>query len=182
MRRFLGALLVATMWTAHPVAAGQDDSRLPRLFERLKVASAAEAPAIQEAIWEIWVAAPDDLANLMMLQGMVAMQEGRLPQAIAAFSGLIEHSPDLAEGWNKRATAYFLAGRFDQSVQDIERTLRLEPRHFGALAGLGQINLALGRTEAARQAFEQALAVNPHLDGVRSMLEEMKAKAGGKGI
>jgi tetratricopeptide (TPR) repeat protein len=92
---------------------------------------------------------------------------------------MVRRSPNFAEGWNKRATVYFLLGDFDASVGDIERTLQLEPHHFGALSGLGQIYLALDREEAALKAFEAALVIDPHLVGVRAAVEGIKKKREG---
>ena len=83
-------------------------------------------------------------------------------------------APDFSEGWNKRATVYFLMKKFDQSVKDIAQTLRLEPRHFGALSGLGLINQAIGQTGAAIKAYEQALGLNPHLFGLKEKIERLK--------
>lgn len=181
MRKLLAAVLGVFM-TVASAGAGQDDSRLPRLFDRLKVAPAAEAQAIQQLIWQIWTEAPDDTGNLLMLQGITAMGQGALKSAIDSFAALIERAPAYAEGWNKRATAYFLAGEFPASVADIEETLKREPRHWGALAGLGQINMALGRNEAALKAYEAALAINPHLDSVRAAAEQLRKSESRKGI
>lgn len=182
MRLALAAMLLGVFMAIAPAGAGQDDSRLPRLFERLKVAPPAEAAAIQQAIWEIWTEAPDDTSKLLMLQGITAMQQGAMNQAIDSFAAIVDRAPGFAEGWNKRATALFLAGDFEASVADIERTLRLEPRHWGALSGLGQINTLLGRGDAALKAYEKALEINPHLDSVRSAAEGLRKTEGRRGI
>ena len=114
-----------------------------------------------------------------MLRGLQAMAEDDEDQAVAAFNEIVEQKPDFAEGWNKRATAYFIMGDFDASVADIERTLQLEPHHFGALSGLGQIYLALDNKTAALKAFEAALAINPHLTSVKAAVESLKKQLQG---
>ena len=160
--------------------ADQDDPRLPALFERLKtVDSDAEARLVEALIWQIWSVSADDEINALMQRGLRAMVEGDARQALAIFDEMVRRSPNFAEGWNKRATVYFLIDDFDASVGDIERTLALEPHHFGALSGLGQIYLALDREEAAIRAFEAALAIDPHLTGVKAAVESIKKKRDG---
>jgi tetratricopeptide (TPR) repeat protein len=160
--------------------ADQDDPRLPALFARLKSAgSESEARVVETIIWQIWSVSADDEVNAMMLRGLQAMTDGTPKQALTVFDAMVQRSPYFAEGWNKRATVYYLLGDFDASVADIERTLQLEPHHFGALSGLGQIYLALDRDEAALKAFEAALAIDPHLTGVKAAVESIKKKREG---
>ena len=162
------------------VAADQTDKRLPALFEQLKSAgSDDEATVARAQIWKIWTAHPDPEINALMLRGLHAMAEDEEDQAVAAFGEIVKRQPDFAEGWNKRATAYFLMGDFDASVADIEHTLQLEPHHFGALSGLGQIYLELDRKQAALKAFEAALAIDPHLAGVKAAVESLKKQLQG---
>jgi tetratricopeptide (TPR) repeat protein len=162
------------------VAADQTDQRLPALFDRLKAAgSEDEAKAAETQIWQIWTENADPEINGLMLRGLQAMAEDDEDQAVAAFNEIVERKPDFAEGWNKRATAYFIRGDFDASVADIERTLQLEPHHFGALSGLGQIYLALDNKAAALKAFEAALAIDPYLTSVKAAVESLKKQLQG---
>src|SRR5262249_17670795 len=127
---FLGALA--------PARAGQDDPRLPHLFAILKASPDDDAASRAEAmIWPIWAEGRDEDLSLLMRQGIIFMRRGELEAALAVFDDIVERDPQFAEGWNKRATVYYLLGRYDESVADVERTLALEPRHFGALSGLG---------------------------------------------
>jgi tetratricopeptide (TPR) repeat protein len=179
---FLLTAVAALSLAAWPgrVAADQTDPRLPALFEQLKAAASDDEATVARAqIWKIWTAHTDPEINTLMLRGLHAMAEDEEDQAVAAFGEIIKREPDFAEGWNKRATAYFLMGDFDASVADIERTLQLEPHHFGALSGLGQIYLELGRKEAALKAFEAALAIDPHLAGVRAAVASLKKQLQG---
>lgn len=107
------------------------------------------------------------------------MDGGLHDQAIGVFSSLIEKAPDFSEAWNKRATVYFLIGDLSLSVDDVARTLELEPRHFGALSGLGQIELLRGNPQAALRAFEGALAVHPNLPGIAALVMRLNDEVRG---
>ena len=104
------------------------------------------------------------------------LSQGRFDAAERLLDSLVRDYPDWAEAWNKRATLYFLLDRDDESVSDIEETLRLEPRHFGALGGFGQICLRRDEPVTARIAFEKALELNPQLEGVREIVHELGAE------
>ncbi len=178
---FLVALAVAILAATGGVRADQMDSRLPELFDRLKSAdSLREARVLEAAIWTIWTETDDDVVGLLFRRGMEAMANDTPDDALKYFTEVTRRAPDFAEGWNKRATIRFVMGDFPGSVEDVERTLALEPRHFGALSGLGLINLALGRETAALKAFEAAMAVNPFFPGVRERVKELREKLGGK--
>ena len=94
--------------------------------------------------------------------------------ALVSFNTVIELKPEFAEGWNKRATLYYLMGKFSLSINDVERTLALEPRHFGALSGLGLIHMALEKPARAMNAFERALVVHPHMLHAKLMIEKLR--------
>jgi tetratricopeptide (TPR) repeat protein len=111
--------------------------------------------------------------DLLLKRGRDAIDAGDLPAAIEHLTALTDHAPDFAEGWNSRATAYFMAGEFGPSVADIEHTLALNPHHFGALAGLGQIFEAMERPQMALRAYQAALAVNPHMDGIKDAVDRL---------
>ncbi len=109
------------------------------------------------------------------------MQASALDDALATFTSIVRRKPDFAEGWNKRATLYFLLGRYTESLKDCDQVLKRNPKHFGALAGAGQIQLQLGHPELALALFRRAVAVNPDMEGPAQMipvLEEMLRKAG----
>ena len=93
--------------------------------------------------------------------------------ALKILSDLIEVHPEFTEAWNRRATVYYLMGRYPESLADIDQVLKREPRHFGALSGLGMIKQKLGDFSAARAAYDDALAVNPNMDGVKRALDQI---------
>lgn len=155
--------------------ADQQDSRLDILFGRLAVtADAVEARSPEAAIWQIWLEPKDTKLEAVMARGIAAMNGRRLGAALAFFDRVTREAPGFAEGWNKRATVHYLMKDFDASVRDIARTLELEPRHFGALSGLGLINMALERPEAALRAFEQVLMIHPNSAGARTHVKRLR--------
>ena len=103
--------------------------------------------------------------------GTQRMNSRRYPEALLIFSQITENFPRYAEGWNKRATLYYMLGSFEESIADIEKTLELEPRHFGALSGLGLVYLQQDELGKARQAFEDLIAVHPNSRNAQENLE-----------
>ncbi|WP_208539054.1 tetratricopeptide repeat protein [Algihabitans albus] len=174
------AALVA-VWTiasAGQAVADQKDPRLERLFDRLQtVESPINAQGVTNAIWLIWLEHENPQVVERMYSGMDAMRQGNHFLALVIFDDLIARVPDYAEAWNKRATVHYLMGNYPDSLQDIEKTLELEPRHFGALEGRGLIFGELGLAEEELQAYEAALQVNPHLPGAKSKLEALRGES-----
>ena len=164
-------------------AADQNDPELPALFERLQQdLTPQEAAEVDRRIWILWLHSEDKTVNRLMAQGMVAMQRGALDRALERFNEIVEQAPDFAEGWNKRATVLYMMGRHRESVADVQSVLNLEPRHYGALSGLGMILVAIGREEEALEWLRRALEVNPYLDGVRLLADQIGERLKGKRI
>ena len=160
--------------------ADQRDIRLDGLFERLQsTGNLNDAAAIQQQIWQIWIEFEDLSISQLMRRGMTAMAQGNHDAALQAFDKMIKQAPDFAEAWNKRATVFYLMGRLDESVLDIQQTLELEPRHFGALSGLALIYDALEEPEAALRSLEAALKINPHLSGSQERIDLLREKMKG---
>jgi tetratricopeptide (TPR) repeat protein len=181
MRRLILAALAVLAASALPVPADQNDPRLGQLFEKLKAAPDHEAAhQIEATIWHIWSTAPSAGANLMLREGVRFMNEGKYEKALSDFDAVVELEPDFAEGWNKRATVRYLMGKYDGSVADIQRTLALEERHFGALSGLGLIYDALNEKKAALEAFRAALAINPHMPAIAEREKELAKEVEGR--
>lgn len=172
-------LLLASLLLAAGAGADQNDPRLDELFERLQsVDDQAVAANLTRRIWEIWRDSENALVNTIMERGSQALATNRLARAERHFDQVVAMAPEYAEGWNQRATVRYLRGDFAASAADIRRTLQLEPRHFGALAGLGLVYMELGRDGAALEAFRRALAVNPHLAGARANIERLERRRG----
>ena len=186
MPRTLGWLFAAVLALSWPLAPGsgradQNDVRLEPLFERLQITSdPADAAALQQQIWQIWLEFGDPSVSQMMSRGVTAMARGEHEIALDMFDRVVKRAPGFAEAWNKRATLLYLMGRFEESVLDIRHTLELEPRHFGALSGLGLIYDALQKPAAAIRSFEAALKINPHLNGTRERIVDLRKKLKGR--
>lgn len=160
------AALLAMALASRPAAADQTDARLPGLFEQLRAAAnRAEAAEVEAQIWSIWSESGNAEADDAMAEGIAALAGQDGEAAVAAFTRVTGLLPNFAEGWNKRATALYLLGRFSESVADIGRVLALEPRHFGALSGLGLCETRRDRLPEAVAAYKRALAVDPTLPG-----------------
>ena len=170
------ALLGAAWLTPATGSADQDAPRLDPLFEELADADdAVDARRLEAEIWRAWLEPPDEDASLLMGGVTDAMTEGDLERALELADRLVELAPDYAEGWNKRATILFVMGDDDASVADIRETLAREPRHFGAISGLGQIFLRRGEPGAALEAFEEVLRLSPASPNARAAVEFARA-------
>lgn len=176
MRRlFVGSIIAFGLVWPLSAAADQKDPRLDELFAVLQTSTDPGAVSVAHGqIWEIWTRNEDAELTALMEEGIVLMSRQRLNEALAIFDDLVDIAPDYAEAWNKRATVHFMLGNLADSAADVDATLDLEPRHFGALSGLGQIELLRGHPEAALSAFEAALRVHPHLPGTRHLIEELR--------
>ena len=178
------AILIAILGLGFADArSDQTDPRLKGLFEKLKTAPSPEAAAPVEAeIWTIWAKSGDSELDRVFEVGSRAMAIGDVTTALKIFDTIVRKAPDFAEGWNKRATVHYMMGNYEASLADIDRTLELEPHHFGALAGLGLVNLELDRDEAALDAFERVLKVTPQSQSARHNIEIVKQRIKDKSI
>src|SRR4051812_43593013 len=142
---------------------GSDRTRgLDFLFGALKAApDQASAKHVEARIWAMWLQTPSDTAALLMSRAKAAVDKQNYDVAIKLLDSLVKLRPDYTEAWNRRATIYYLKNDYVHSIQDIQQVLIREPRHFGALAGLGMIMQEVGDDKRALDAFRKALAVNP---------------------
>lgn len=164
--------LVLEVPTRRPTA--ELPSRLTGLFRELALTEPARpVEDIEDQIWALWGSHEDRLAEETLLAAVEAMGSGSLKTARPLLDHLVERHPRWAEAWNKRATLASIEKRDADSLLDIGHTLELEPRHFGAIAGFGNICLRNGHLNEARAAFQIALSINPHMDDLRDMLENL---------
>ena len=151
--------------------ADQNDPQLLSLFELLQHNSDPQTlQNAEDRIWTLWMEHDNAEVEQLMLAATQLMNNRRYSDALAIYSRIIQRFPDYAEAWNKRATLFYLAGNFESSISDIEHTLALEPRHFGALSGLGLIYLRQNELRLARQAFEDVLKIHPSSASARENL------------
>jgi tetratricopeptide (TPR) repeat protein len=161
----------AVVWVAEH--GRMEDTRL--LAERLRDGHPAVRDTAERALWVLWSRSGEEAIDRRMAQGVEAMQAGRHDEAIAAFSEVIRRDPGFAEGWNKRATAHFLAGNLDASLADCDEVLRRNPQHFGALSGYGLIHFQRAEYAKAIAWWRRALEVNPNMAGVALNIRRAEA-------
>jgi tetratricopeptide (TPR) repeat protein len=171
----------AVVWVANH--GRMEDTQL--LLKRLqRDESAFVRGYAEQGLWLLWSRSGEAAVDQVMARGVEELQAGRHAEAIGAFSEVIRKRPDFAEGWNKRATAYYLAGEYQRSLADCAEVLKRNPHHFGALSGYGQIYFQLQEYEKAIAWWRRALEVNPNMLGVEinikgteQLLEERRGRS-----
>jgi tetratricopeptide (TPR) repeat protein len=164
--------------TRREAAAGLGDvgtmADAPVLLRALADADEVVRALAEHSVWQVWSRSGDAETDQLLQAGIEQMGRRDGPAAAQTFSAVIQRRPDFAEGWNKRATVYFLMGDYQKSLQDCDEVMKRNPSHFGALAGYGQIYLELDQPERALQYFRRALRVNPNLRGVAEIIPQLE--------
>ena len=147
----------------------------PVLVRALRDSDAQVRGLAEAALWAVWSRSGDAAVDSILETGVAQMRDGQMEASVDTFSEVIRRRPDFAEGWNKRATAYYLLGEWRRSAADCDEVLRRNPQHFGALSGYGMIWLQLDEPARALERFEQALDVNPNLESVQRTIDALRA-------
>ncbi len=155
---------------------------LDELFTELLSSDKDAAARIEREIWNEWSKSGSPAMDLLLQRGRDALGAGDVQAAIGHLTALTDHAPDFAEGWNARATAYYQAGEYGPSIADIGKTLTLNPRHFGALSGLGMIFEEIGEPEKALEVYRAALAIHPHMEGVLASVDRLEKDVSGQDL
>jgi tetratricopeptide (TPR) repeat protein len=159
---------------------GQD---LDFLFGALKAAPDAEAAkAVEGRIWAVWMVSKSDTANLLMARVRTAVDAKNLDLAVELLDRIVALRPDYVEAWNRRATIHYMRKDFTRSIEDIRQVLAREPRHFGALAGLGMILQELGDDKRALEVYRKAVEINPHMQRLPDLIKSLTEKVEGRDI
>src|SRR5690348_15242612 len=162
---------------------GERSYSLDTLFEALKVApDEASAKAIEDRIWALWMVSGSDTCNVLMSRAKMAADGRDYGLAIKLLNAVIELRPEYTEGWNRRATVYYLQKDYAHSLADIREVLAREPRHFGALSGLGATMQEIGDDKHALAAYRRALAIDPHLEHIGEVVKTLTEKVEGRAI
>jgi len=143
----------------------------PLLLKRLRDEDEDVRGYAEQGLWLLWMRSGDAAIDRALAEGTAQMQTGNIPEAIAIFSEIIRRKPAFAEGWNKRATAWFIAGDYRRSLADCDQVIKRNPNHFGALSGYGQIYFRLEQYAKAIEYWRRALKVNPNMEGVEQNIE-----------
>lgn len=169
-----------------PLAPGKAEVRgavLDKLYAELATAQdEGAARALESAIQSVWLESGSPSIDLLMSRGLDALREDDFDRAYFYFDEVVTLAPGFAEGWNKRATIHYIREDYARALRDIEHVLRLEPRHFEALAGLGVILEELGDKKGALDAYRKALAINPQLLNGRERIAPLELEVEGRGI
>jgi tetratricopeptide (TPR) repeat protein len=162
---------------------GNQSKSLDFLFGALKAAPDEDsAKSIEERIWAQWLASGSDTTNLLMGRAKQAAEAGDQNLAIRLLDAVVEIKPRYVEGWNRRATVFFLKKDYAAALKDLRKVLTLEPRHFGALAGLGLIMQEIGSDKDALSAYRRAVEIYPHLKGMADKIKSLAEKVEGRDI
>ena len=168
-------LILLFLFLTFPVKSDQSDTRLPNLFQELyDSTNDSQINKITRKIWNIWHETNDIKIEADFYRGMESMRTRDFIMSIAFFTRVIEEKPNFAEAWNKRATVYYMMGDFDKSMYDINETLKLEPRHFGAMDGMGLIFMHLQQYEKAIKIYEQMLEIFPNNQTIKDKKKLME--------
>ena len=175
MRRILQVTALAILIGGMPTYADQNNPELDVLFTRLnETLDSAEAAGITKQIWKNWYQSDIPEVTDLMNRGELSMRRAKYDEAVKYFTEIIEIAPQFAEGWNRRATVYYILGEYQLSTEDVAKTLDLEPRHFGALSGQGMIYLRLQERRLALQYMQRALNANPHLPSLKGNIKALQ--------
>jgi tetratricopeptide (TPR) repeat protein len=165
------------------VQGGDRTQNLDRLFEALKVAPDEEsAKYVEGRIWAIWLGSTSDTANLLMSRVKTAVDAEDYDLALKLLNSITDIKPDFVEAWNRRATVYYAKKDYGRALADIREVLAREPRHFGALSGLGIILQEIGDDKHALAVFRRALAIHPHLERVPDLVKRLTDKVDGRDL
>jgi tetratricopeptide (TPR) repeat protein len=169
--------------TLPKMARGDRTQNLDFLFGALKVApDETTAKAIEQRIWALWVVSPSDTANLLMTRVRTAIEAKEEDLALKLLDGIVKIKPDYVEAWNRRATLYYMKKDFGHSLADIREVLKREPRHFGALMGLGMIMTEVGDDKQALEVYRRLLAVYPKMQRIPDLVKTLQEKVEGRDI
>ena len=174
-------------WLHPPKALPHVDRSNPNnlefLFGALKAAPNEEtAKAVEQRIWAIWLHSRSDTTNLLMARAQKAIEEQKVDLALKLLDAIVKIKPNYIEAWNRRATLYYMKKDYGRSIADIRQVLKLEPRHFGALTGLGLILQDIGDDRQALEVYRRALAVYPKLERVPEIVKTLQEKVEGRDI
>lgn len=147
---------------------------MPALVQALRDDDGRVRVAAQEVMWTVWLQSGNEQIDTWMAEGIRLMEAEQYPEAAEVFDQIIARAPTFAEGYNKRATVYYLMLEFEKSIADIHHTLELNPVHFGALSGMGLCYLGLVEPRQALEWFERAVAVNPNMDTIQSYIQQIR--------
>ena len=175
MRLLKYLLFLLILFSFNQLKAEDRENQLNKLFNELKINNADLVYGTEQKIWEIWSTHPtDQFLTTRLAEGSKLVRNKQLINAVDIFTEVIEKDPTWAEAWNKRATVLYMLGDYQSSQNDIDKVLKLEDRHFGALAGQGLVNIKLKNYEKAIKSYEKAQEIYPAMQSPKIMIEQIE--------
>ena len=175
MRLLKYLLFLLILFSFNQLKAEDRKNQLNKLFNELKINNADLVYDTEQKIWEIWSTHPtDQFLTTRLAEGSKLVRNKQLVNAVDIFTEVIEKDPNWAEAWNKRATVLYMLGDYQSSQNDIDKVLKLEDRHFGALAGQGLVNIKLENYEKAIKSYEKAQEIYPAMQSPKIMIEQIE--------
>ena len=186
MKKILVILLLNFLIFSN-ISAEEREKKLNILFKKLQNSTLIETSSIEKKIWKIWSTHPSTnrtghRLTEMLAQGDLLMTKKDLNGALNTFSLIISIDSNWAEAWNKRATVFYLTGKYENSIEDIKKVLQLESRHFGALTGLGLVQIELKNYKIALESYEKARQIHPSMEAPKIMIPLLKELLKGQKI
>ena len=168
-------LFLLILFSFNQLKAEDRKNQLNKLFNELKINNTDLVYGTEQKIWEIWSTHPtDQFLTTRLAEGSKLVRNKQLVNAVDIFTEVIEKDPNWAEAWNKRATVLYMLGDYQSSQNDIDKVLKLEDRHFGALAGQGLVNIKLENYEKAIKSYEKAQEIYPAMQSPKIMIEQIE--------
>ncbi len=178
----VAAILLIFSVFAFPALTAAQSEDLDSLFAQLKEPADGDWRSVENRIWKAWSHSGSDAMDLLLERGRRAMRAGDFDKAVEHLTALTDHAPEFAEGWNARATLFFVMDEYALSVADIEHTLALNPRHFGAMSGLGMILERLDQPQNALKVYRQAIAIHPFRPDLIEAIKRLEEQTSGTSL
>jgi tetratricopeptide (TPR) repeat protein len=182
LRNLVAALCASALFGLPALAQGTDSAEVDRLLGELAKSEQPGWRQIENSILREWSKSGSPAMDLLLRRGTEALESGDLDVAVEHLTALTDHAPDFAEGWNARATVFFQMGEYGLSLEDIRRTLELNPRHFSAMSGLGVIFESLGYEKEALEVYRAVQAIHPHRPELQEALDRLERTVEGENL
>lgn len=181
IQRAIFNFVVAAALCGFPVIASAQ-STADDFLDRLADPELRNWEVVEGEVYQRWQISGSATADYLLRRGQAAMEADDFEAAYDHLTALVDHAPDFAEGWNARATLFFEMQMYGPAIADIQRVLALEPRHFGALAGLGLILEDMGDEARALEAYEAAHAIHPNQPDIERLLNTLQTRLEGEAL
>ncbi len=165
-----------------PIGKASHDAAAPLLDQLKSAKDTAEAMMLESKVWQAWMTSGDAKIDEMVQKANTLMQFSMFDDSLAILDSVVAKAPNYAEGWNRRATLLYMMQEYNRSLADIRQVLALEPRHFGAISGLGMISMVKGDKAGALSAYKKVLEIDPQNPSAKASVEQLDKELSGNPI